>query len=68
MSVAIAGPKLEGNVAVGDGRQISFAEFGAPLFHLPQESHMAGLGRGGLGRGEEILSVLMQIWDRNQRG
>jgi hypothetical protein len=63
MSVAIARPKLEGNVAVGDGRQISFAEFGAPLFHLPQESHMAGLGRG-----EEILSVLMQIWDRNQRG
>jgi pimeloyl-ACP methyl ester carboxylesterase len=30
MSVAIARPKLEGNVAVGDDRQISFAEFGAP--------------------------------------
>ncbi|MGB9222962.1 MAG: alpha/beta hydrolase, partial [Mycobacterium sp.] len=30
MSVAIARPKLEGNIAVGDDRQISFAEFGAP--------------------------------------
>jgi pimeloyl-ACP methyl ester carboxylesterase len=30
----------------------------AELFHLPQESHMAGLGRG-----EEILSTLMKIWD-----
>lgn len=28
--VSIARPKLEGNVAVGDDRQIGFAEFGAP--------------------------------------
>jgi pimeloyl-ACP methyl ester carboxylesterase len=30
MVVTIARPKLEGNIAVGDGRQIGFAEFGAP--------------------------------------
>ncbi|BBY53508.1 alpha/beta hydrolase [Mycobacterium koreense] len=30
MVVAIARPKLEGNVAVGEGRQLGFAEFGAP--------------------------------------
>ncbi len=30
MVVAIARPKLEGNIAVGDNRQIGFAEFGAP--------------------------------------
>src|SRR3981189_3436369 len=30
MFVAIARPKLEGNVAVGEDRQIGFAEFGAP--------------------------------------
>ena len=30
MVVAIARPKLEGNVAVGDDRQIGFAEFGDP--------------------------------------
>ncbi|MGA9361163.1 MAG: alpha/beta hydrolase, partial [Mycobacterium sp.] len=30
MVPAIARPKLEGNVAVDDDRQISFAEFGAP--------------------------------------
>ncbi|MGB8390858.1 alpha/beta fold hydrolase [Mycobacterium sp.] len=30
----------------------------AELFHLPGESHLAGLGRG-----EEILSTLMKIWD-----
>ena len=30
MTVAIARPKLEGNIAVGDDRQIGFAEFGAP--------------------------------------
>jgi pimeloyl-ACP methyl ester carboxylesterase len=30
MAVAIARPKLEGNVAVGDDRQIGFAEFGDP--------------------------------------
>jgi hypothetical protein len=29
MAVAIARPKLEGNIAVGD-RQIGFAEFGDP--------------------------------------
>src|ERR1700743_1494974 len=30
MVPAIARPKLEGNIAVADDRQISFAEFGAP--------------------------------------
>jgi pimeloyl-ACP methyl ester carboxylesterase len=30
MRVAIARPKLEGNIAVGDDRQIGFAEFGDP--------------------------------------
>jgi pimeloyl-ACP methyl ester carboxylesterase len=30
MVVAIARPKLEGNIAVGEDRQIGFAEFGAP--------------------------------------
>jgi pimeloyl-ACP methyl ester carboxylesterase len=30
----------------------------AELFHLPEESHLAGLGRG-----EEILSTLMKTWD-----
>ena len=30
----------------------------AELFHLPEESHLAGLGRG-----EEILSTLMKVWD-----
>ena len=30
MAVTIARPKLEGNIAVGDDRQIGFAEFGAP--------------------------------------
>src|SRR5581483_11938026 len=30
MVVAIARPKIEGNIAVGEDRQIGFAEFGAP--------------------------------------
>src|SRR5712675_1494499 len=30
MAVAIARPKLEGNIAVGDDRQLGFAEFGDP--------------------------------------
>jgi pimeloyl-ACP methyl ester carboxylesterase len=30
----------------------------AELFQLPEESHLAGLGRG-----EEILSTLMKLWD-----
>jgi pimeloyl-ACP methyl ester carboxylesterase len=30
----------------------------AELLHLPEESHLAGLGRG-----EEILFTLMKIWD-----
>jgi pimeloyl-ACP methyl ester carboxylesterase len=30
----------------------------AELFRLPEESHLAGLGRG-----EEILSTLMKLWD-----
>ncbi len=30
MVVAIARPRLEGNIAVGEGRRIGFAEFGAP--------------------------------------
>jgi pimeloyl-ACP methyl ester carboxylesterase len=34
----------------------------AELFHLPGESHLAGLGRG-----EEILATLMQIWDRDEQ-
>jgi pimeloyl-ACP methyl ester carboxylesterase len=33
----------------------------AELFHLPEESHLAGLGRG-----EEILSTLMKIWDERE--
>jgi hypothetical protein len=28
--IAIARPKLEGNIAVGDDRQLGFAEFGDP--------------------------------------
>jgi pimeloyl-ACP methyl ester carboxylesterase len=31
----------------------------AELFHLPGESHLAGLGRG-----EEILSTLTKLWDQ----
>lgn len=30
----------------------------AELFHLPEESHLAGLGRG-----EEILATMMKVWD-----
>ena len=30
MAIEIARPKLEGNIAVGEDRQIGFAEFGAP--------------------------------------
>ncbi len=30
----------------------------AELFHLPGESHLAGLGRG-----EEILATLLKVWD-----
>ncbi|HEX7323437.1 MAG TPA: alpha/beta hydrolase [Mycobacterium sp.] len=30
MAITIARPKLEGNISVGEGRQIGFAEFGAP--------------------------------------
>ncbi|MGH8964300.1 MAG: alpha/beta fold hydrolase, partial [Actinomycetes bacterium] len=30
MVIPIDRPKLEGNVAVGDGRQLGFAEFGDP--------------------------------------
>ncbi len=30
MVIAIARPKLEGNIAVGDDRQLGFAEFGDP--------------------------------------
>ncbi|MCB0946311.1 MAG: alpha/beta fold hydrolase, partial [Mycobacterium sp.] len=30
MVVPIARPKLEGNIAVGEGRQLGFAEFGDP--------------------------------------
>jgi pimeloyl-ACP methyl ester carboxylesterase len=32
----------------------------AELYHLPGESHLAGLGRG-----EEILRTMMEIWDRD---
>ena len=31
------------------------------LFHMPGESHL-----GGLGRGEEILRTLMEIWERDE--
>lgn len=34
----------------------------AQLFHLPDESHLAGLGRG-----EEILATLIEIWDADLR-
>jgi hypothetical protein len=52
MVIAIGRPKLEGNIAVGDDRQLGFAEFGDPqgraiyaeLYTLPGESHLAGLG------------------------
>ena len=111
MTVAIARPKLEGNIAVGDDRQIGFAEFGAPqgraifwlhgtpgarrqipvearvyaeendirligvdrpgigsstplpdaeLYHLPGESHLAGLGLA-----EDILRSMIEVWDRD---
>jgi len=52
MVVASARPKLEANIAVV--ARLPDAE----LFHLPDESHLAGLGRG-----EEILSNLMKTWD-----
>ena len=32
----------------------------AELFHLPGESHL-----GGLGRAEEILRTMMELWDRD---
>jgi pimeloyl-ACP methyl ester carboxylesterase len=32
----------------------------AELYHLPGESHLAGLGRG-----EEILRTILEIWDRD---
>jgi pimeloyl-ACP methyl ester carboxylesterase len=31
----------------------------AELYHLPGESHLAGLGRA-----EEILHTMMEVWDR----
>ncbi|EUA35685.1 alpha/beta hydrolase fold family protein [Mycobacterium xenopi 3993] len=34
----------------------------AELYHLPGESHLAGLGRG-----EEILRTMMEVWDRAER-
>jgi len=34
----------------------------AELYHLPGESHLAGLGRG-----EEILRTMLEIWDREER-
>jgi hypothetical protein len=30
------------------------------LYHLPGESHLAGLGRA-----EEILAMMIEIWDRH---
>src|SRR5579875_503236 len=33
----------------------------AELYHLPGESHLAGLGRG-----EEILRTMMEVWDRSE--
>jgi pimeloyl-ACP methyl ester carboxylesterase len=34
----------------------------AELYHLPSESHLAGLGRG-----EEILRTMTEIWDRDMQ-
>jgi pimeloyl-ACP methyl ester carboxylesterase len=34
----------------------------AELYHLPGESHLAGLGRA-----EEILRTMMEVWDRAER-
>jgi pimeloyl-ACP methyl ester carboxylesterase len=34
----------------------------AELYHLPGESHLAGLGRG-----EEILRTMLQVWDREHQ-
>jgi hypothetical protein len=31
----------------------------AQLYHLPGESHLAGLGRA-----EEILGTMIELWDR----
>ncbi|MBV8967285.1 MAG: alpha/beta hydrolase [Mycobacteriaceae bacterium] len=33
----------------------------AELYHLPGESHLAGLGRG-----EEILRTMVEVWDREE--
>jgi pimeloyl-ACP methyl ester carboxylesterase len=35
----------------------------AELYHLPGESHLAGLGRA-----EEILATLIEVWDRAEQG
>jgi len=34
----------------------------AELYHLPGESHLAGLGRG-----EEILRTMLDVWDRDDQ-
>lgn len=34
----------------------------AELYHLPGESHLAGLGRG-----EEILRTMLEVWDREDQ-
>ncbi|MGX9791884.1 alpha/beta fold hydrolase [Mycobacterium sp. MMS18-G62] len=34
----------------------------AQLYHLPGESHLAGLGRA-----EEILCTMLEVWDRHER-
>jgi pimeloyl-ACP methyl ester carboxylesterase len=34
----------------------------AELYHLPGESHLAGLGRG-----EEILRTMLDVWDRDDK-
>jgi pimeloyl-ACP methyl ester carboxylesterase len=34
----------------------------AELYHLPGESHLAGLGRG-----EEILRTMLDVWDREDQ-
>jgi hypothetical protein len=34
----------------------------AQLYHLPGESHLAGLGRAG-----EILHTMMEVWDREEQ-
>ena len=42
------------------GQHVVFRLPDAELYHLPGESHLAGLGRA-----EEILGRMIEVWDRN---